>query len=109
MTGVVQKFPRKITIAKYSIFALCMAAVMGFAVLKDLPAMGVIVCGALALALARKDRVLPLTQTASTAAIPACSAPSARTSLDGTARLNEAARHPESASPMLPLGNPTTQ
>jgi hypothetical protein len=60
---------------KYSIFALCIAAVMGFAIYKDLPAEGVIVCGALALALARKDRVLPSTQRASTAAIPACSAP----------------------------------
>jgi hypothetical protein len=67
---------RIITIAKYSIFALCIAAVMDFAIYKDLPALGVIVCGALALALARKDRVPPSTQRASTAAIPACSAPS---------------------------------
>jgi hypothetical protein len=79
MIGAVQKFHPTIVIAKYSIFAVCMAAVMGFAILKDLPAMGVIVCGALALA--RKDRVPPLTQTASTAATPACSAPSSRATL----------------------------
>jgi hypothetical protein len=59
-------------------FVLCATAVMGLAIYKDLPAMGVIVCAALALAFARKGSAPPLTQGASTAPIPACSAPNSQ-------------------------------